>query len=105
MRPLRCFLAALLFAILPLVGDTPRSYAETPAANPDLKSVLEKGLRARRPEEFTFIETVVAKVDNGSLPRETVESTFLWARKQPKNTFQYFQHGIRERAKKIGVTL
>ena len=107
MNQRRRFLAAMVFGIFisaSLFHGSPADAAGT-AANPDLKSILEKGLRARRPEEFAFIEVVVTKVDNGILPRETVESTFLWARKHAKNEFQYFQHGLRERAKKIGVDL
>ncbi|HZZ71226.1 MAG TPA: hypothetical protein VFE24_03180 [Pirellulales bacterium] len=76
-----------------------------PQAAPDLKDVLEKGLKARRPEEFDFVALVVTKVENGSLPRDLVESTFLWARRHPTNEFQYFEFAMRERAKKIGVTL
>ena len=72
---------------------------------PTLKDVLEKGLKARRPEEFAFVATVIGKVDKGELPREIVQSTFLWARQQPHHPFQYFEQGLRERAKKIGVTI
>ncbi len=92
------FLAPLAVVVLPALG-------QGAAANPDLKDVLEKGLKARRPEEFAFIAAVLVKVNDGSLSREMVESTFLWARKHSKNEFQYFQSGIRERAKKIGVDL
>jgi hypothetical protein len=72
---------------------------------PTLKDTLEKGLRARRPEEFAFIALVVEKVNDGSLPLALVDSTFLWARKRDTYPFQYFQEAIRVRAKKIGVDL
>jgi hypothetical protein len=77
----------------------------TPGA-PSLKDTLEKGLKARRPQEFEFIARVVAKVDAHQLPRKTVESTFLWARKKRQpHAFQYFQRAIQLRASKLGVAL
>jgi len=72
---------------------------------PDLKDTLEKGLKARRPNEFAFIAHVVHKVEQGKLPLELVNSTFLWARRQPDVPFPYFERGIRERAKRLGISL
>ena len=71
----------------------------------DLQKTLAEVLRARRPEEFAFIDRVVELVDHGTLPRDMVVSTFNWARKKPRNPFQYFEFGLRERAKKIGVSI
>jgi hypothetical protein len=73
---------------------------------PDLKVTLEKGLKARRPVEFEFVKLIVSKVDDGSIPRSMVNSTFLWARnnKQPY-PFPSFQQALKVRAKKIGVDL
>lgn len=70
------------------------------------KQQLEKGLKARRPSDFTFIETVVANIDSGALPQKTVNETFLYARsKSSTYPFIYFQFTIRKRAAKLGVTL
>ena len=96
---------ALFTTIVPCRAEEPLSVAAGSQETPELKDVLEKGLKARRPEEFDFIATVLTHVNNGTLPREMVESTFLWARKKPKNEFQYFEFAMRDRAKKIGVTL
>ncbi len=71
----------------------------------NLKKTLGEVLRARRPEEFAFIDKVGDLVEDGTLPRSLVESTFLWARKKPRHPFQYFEQGLRVRAKKIGVDL
>jgi hypothetical protein len=71
----------------------------------DLQSTLEKVLRARRPEEFEFIDNVVDMVEQGHLPRSVVESTFQWARKKPRRPFQYFERAMRIRAKEFGVEL
>jgi hypothetical protein len=74
---------------------------------PDLKTTLEKGLKARRRAEFDFIHHVIAMVDNGELPRSLVESTFLWARKEAaakrSYPFIYFERGLKARAKKLRI--
>jgi hypothetical protein len=70
-----------------------------------LKDTLEKGLKARRPEEFSFVRRVVLLVDTGRLPRSVVESTFLWARAKEDYPFQYFQMGLTLRAKKLGISM
>ena len=71
----------------------------------DLKEVLEIGLKARRPEEFRFIERIVKMVDGNQLPRDIVESTFHWARRQHKVPFPYFERGLRIRAGRIGIQI
>jgi hypothetical protein len=79
------------------------------ASNVDLKTTLEKGLRARRKSEFQYISHVVGMVNSGALPRSLVESTFLWARKEARAKqsypFIYFERGLKLRAKKIGVDI
>jgi len=74
----------------------------------DLKQQLEKGLRARRPEEFKFVDLVVKMVGNDSLPLPLVKSTFLWARKKALTTrypFPYFERALRVRAAKQGIKI
>jgi hypothetical protein len=71
-----------------------------------LRETLEKGLRARLPEEFEYIDRVVTLVDQGVLPLSLVLSTFKWARKQHQvYPFVYFKLGLRERAGKLGIPL
>lgn len=113
--------AALLGLLGPLSGsydgrNSPRAFAEvtdstgntdftdTPST-PSLKDTLAKGLKARLPEEFAFVDRVVRMVDHGRLSREMVQSTFLWARKKSQHQFQYFEHGLRVRAQQAGVNL
>ena len=83
--------------------------ASTIAANvAGLQEQLETGLKARRPEEFVFIEKVVNMVSNDQLPLSLVKSTFQWTRQSPKARkypFYYFQRALRERAKKLGITV
>lgn len=71
----------------------------------DLRKTLAEVLRARRPQEFAFLDRVMALVESGMLPRSLVVSTFNWARKQPRHPFQYFEFGLRERARRIGVNI
>ena len=71
----------------------------------DLKTQLEKGLRARRPVEFEYLNEIVRLVEVGQLPRTLVTTTFVWARKQPTRQLQYFQFALQTRAKGLPVKL
>jgi hypothetical protein len=71
----------------------------------DLKTQLQKGLRARRPVEFEYIDEIIALVDSGELPRPLVTTTFVWAQKQPTRRLQYFQFALQTRAKGLAVQL
>lgn len=75
------------------------------STTPNLKDTLNKGLKARLPSEFAFIDEVISKVDDGTLPRSMVQSTFLWARRRQIHAFEYFEQGLRVRAAQIGVSL
>ena len=71
----------------------------------DLQDKLEVGLRIRRPQEFAFVALVVGKVEAGTLPRQLVEETFLWARKKQPYPYVYFERAMKIRAAKEGVDL
>jgi hypothetical protein len=71
----------------------------------DLKTQLEKGLKARRPVEFEYIAQINSMVEDGSLPRSLVTSTFGWARHKPTRQLQYFQFALQARAKNLNVKL
>lgn len=71
----------------------------------DLKTQLEKGLYARRPVEFEYIDQIIQLVEEGDLPRELVTSTFVWARKKPNRRLQYFQFALQSRARGLDVDL
>ena len=99
----------LLTACLISCPSTNTATAQTIEANvADLQDQLESGLRCRRPEEFAFVKKVVTMVGNDQLPLELVISTFQWTRKNPRAReypFFYFQRALRERAKKLGITV
>lgn len=103
----RAFLGigASLFLVLwaaPLRGQA------SGASPPTLQEELEKGLKARRPEEFEFIARVVQMVEKKQLPLDLVNSTFQWARKRTR--FErypcvFFERALRLRAAKLGIDL
>ena len=102
---------ALLTAFLLLAGwgvvratDSPTSL-NGGGVRIDLKTQLEKGLKARRPVEFEYIAQIVKLVDSGKLPRTLVTSSYGWARQKPERRLQYFQFALQARAKKLNVTL
>ncbi|HKD36729.1 MAG TPA: hypothetical protein VKB78_08005 [Pirellulales bacterium] len=96
----------LVIALTSLACGTIASATDTgTSGTPKLKDTLEKGLKARLPSEFAFIDEVISKVDDGTLPRSMVESTFLWARRRQIHAFEYFEQGLKVRAAQIGVSL
>jgi len=103
---------SLLLAILACLIACDRSAAVDPSPvdaggvkGLDLKTQLEKGLRARRPVEFQYISEIIQLVESGDLPRTLVTTTFVWARKQPTRQLQYFQFALQTRAKGLPVKL
>lgn len=88
-----------------MAGSPVQANGPVAPGGPDLKTTLEKGLRARRPVEFQFIKQTTDLVDAGTLPQSVVESTFLWARKKRPYPYPYFERALRERVRKLGITL
>lgn len=81
-----------------------QSRVESGAAS--LRETLEKGLRARRPVDFEFIDNVVDLVDKGDLSRTLVMACFEYARRKDRNQpIRYFIPALRAQAEKVGVTL
>lgn len=103
--------ATLLGAVAGLPTGTPCYAVDSPrdtVANGKrarLKERLEKGLKARRPEEFAFVAKVVRLVEMGTLPEAVVDGTFFWARSKRRYPFQYFQHALTIRAQRQGIRL
>ena len=91
-----CVLAALV---------TQRAAADPVTGDADLRETLIFGLRPRLPSETAFIEMVVTKVENKTLPLELVISTFRWAQGRKPYPMPFFQRALVVRAAKIGVTL
>ncbi len=107
---MRRYKASLLIVIslmgLGLMFAQPSPSAAVEVAN--LREQLENGLKARLPNEFKFIDTVVTMVEDNSMPRELVDSTFLWVRKKKSKVaapFPYFERALRLRAEKLGIVI
>ena len=74
----------------------------------NLRDQLEKGLKARLPADFAFVNTVVTMVENRQLPLDLVRSSFLWVRKNRSNKrymMFYFEQVLRKRAKAKGIII
>jgi hypothetical protein len=94
-----CLSLALLLAFCAAAGN------RAAQASPLDANTMKAALRTATPEEDGFIDRVLAKVDKKKLPLDLVESTFLWARKKPRNKFQYFKRGLIVRAEQQGISL
>lgn len=66
---------------------------------------MRVALRTATNEENAFLESVVKMARTGQLPADIVESSFLWARKKPRNKFQYFKQALIFLAAQRGILL
>ena len=90
---------AMVFALLAAVGTRSSEASALDAGT------MKVALRTATPEEDGFIDYVLTLVDQKILPVDLVESTFLWAKKKPRNKFQYFKRGLILRAAQRGIPL
>ncbi len=86
-------------------GDVPPPINGGGVSGLNLQTQLEKGLKARRPVEFAYIDQIIKLVEDGKLPISLVTSTYGWARKQRGRQLQYFQFALQARAKGLDVQL
>ena len=71
-----------------------------------LKQQLQFGLRARTPEEFAYIDTIVQLVETNVLPRDLVNMAFLWARKKKgRYPYPYFSRALVILAEREGIVI
>ena len=71
----------------------------------NLQETLEKGLKARRPNEFAFLKRVSVLVEQQRLPRALVQSTFDWARHKRPFPYPYFERALKLRAARLGLSV
>lgn len=70
----------------------------------DYEQRLNAILKTRRDEEREFVERVVNKVKDGSIPERLVETSFKWVQNKRPNTnypFVYFERVLRIQAKRL----
>jgi hypothetical protein len=94
-----CLSFALVVVLLAAVVVRPATASSLDA------DTVKAALHTATPDEGAFIDKVLAKVDKGALPLDLVESTFLWAKKKPRNKFQYFKRALIFRAAQQGISL
>lgn len=72
----------------------------------ELRIQLQNGLRVFLPEQQDFLDTVLAAVDSGQLPRAMVNMVYVWSlRRNRKIPFPYFEIAMRALAERRGVKL
>jgi phage-related protein len=110
-------LTALLAVLAVCATQTAQAAAQNqPLAGAQVRSVptlgrcldaetIKAALKTATPEEDGFVQHVVDRVNAGKLPRDLVVTTFLWARKKPRQQFQYFRFGLIVRAGWLGISL
>lgn len=101
----RVAVVVLIGALLAPWAAVPRPSAHG-AEVANLKDTLEKGLKARFPGDFQFIQKVVQMVQLNQLPLDMVLGTFHWVRTEKahkKYKVPYFAKALRSRAKKKGI--
>jgi len=104
----------MVLSMIALAGTTclPTAFAKDPrpidgggVTGLDLRTQLEKGLYARRPVEFEYIDEIVKLVEKKKLPRTLVTSTFIWARKRETRQLQYFQFALQARTRGLNIDM
>jgi hypothetical protein len=107
------YCCAVLLATLSTIATVDLALADSPppingggVSGLDLKTQLEKGLKARRPVEFQYIDQIIQLVEDGSLPVSLVQTTYGWARKQTSaRQLQYFQFALQARVRSQGLNV
>lgn len=105
-----CRFAGLLVLVLAICcahagADGPLPFDGGGVTGLTLKTQLQKGLKARRPVEFQYIDQIIDLVEEGKLPRKLVVTTYLAAQQQPRRPLQYFQLALAARARGLNVRL
>lgn len=103
----RAAAALCLIGLLACISNSPAARADGEsqaglAAETDLETMLEKGLRARLPEEKIYVAEVCERVEEGQLPVDLVLTTFQWSRRKSRYPLRYFERVLKMRAAEIG---
>jgi hypothetical protein len=101
--------AGVVVCLSAVLTQAPAQQSTVPATTDvkiaGLRDQLEKGLKARLPREFAFIDRVVGMVDAEQLPYALVQNAFLWARGKRPYPFPYFEMGLRKLAARQGIKI
>jgi hypothetical protein len=80
---------------------------------PSLGDRLKKGLRARTPGEVAYLDRVVERIEDRTLPEKLVNRVFFWARKKAdeqegnrrRRPMIYFRPALTKLGLRLGVNL
>lgn len=73
------------------------------AAEPLDAETIKAALKTTDQEEDGFVQRVVDRVNQGTLPRKTVETAFVWAKRKSGRKFQYFRRAVIVLAARQGI--
>jgi hypothetical protein len=71
----------------------------------ELRDELKRGLKAKRPADEEYLDHVADLVEDGTLPRSLVDSTFDWARHKREPRVPYFRKALSVRAQRLGISI
>jgi hypothetical protein len=89
------------------IGTTSRAQEGTDEVA-TLEERLTFGLKARRESERAYCKLIATKVAEGEIPKDLVDGSFFWVRKNKANhnfPFFYFQQILRMRGKALGIEI
>ncbi len=96
----------LALSVSALTGTESNAQEPLPAGiEIDLKDQLERGLQARLPVEFQYVDQIALLVKQQQLPLELVISTFHYARHKRPYPIQYFHRALMIRAQRLGIAI
>lgn len=99
---LRQFTLYMIAAAITLLATTENAALGAPRLTAD---IIKAGLRTTFIEEDGFVDEVVDMANKGELPWAMVDNAFSWAKRKPKNRFQYFRQALIDLAARKGIVV
>ena len=99
---LRQLTLCMVVAAIALLVTTKNAAFGAPRLDAD---IIKAGLRTTFIEEDGFVEEVVDMANAGELPWAMVDNAFSWAKRKPKNRFQYFRQALIDLAARKGIVV
>jgi hypothetical protein len=100
----RDFLTGVMLASLAF-SNTKGQPPQAPQPSRFDADTIKAGLRTTDIEDQGFIEDSLTLVNQGVLPADLLDTTFIWARRKPRHRFQYFKRALIVRAAALNIPL
>jgi hypothetical protein len=95
-----------IFLTMAAAGLAAPIFAQQPGTGEGtLKDTLVFGLRPRQPADYAFIDTVIAKVDDKTLPLDLVIAIYRWSLSKKPYPYPFFERALKVKAAALGVEL